>query len=259
MERWWFSVADTQISRHVDPGKLRTEMSGLPKKAELQGMSQVTASLTPPPPLEPSPFLDPYAPIEQHKNRLPHWQQHGVFCFVTWRLADSLPAGRLAEWRSERAVWLLAHPEPWSDTTESEYHRHFTSRFDHWLDEGAGSCLLRDPLLAVIVADALRHFEGERYAIASFVVMPNHVHVLFRLLPPHRLQDVVKSWKGFTAREINRRTARTGALWGEDYWDRLIRNSAHFQRCMEYISSNPEKAGLREGEFVLSGEPSEGG
>ena len=26
------------------------------------------------------------------------------------------------------------------------------------------------------------HFDNERYVIDSFVVMPNHVHVLFRLM-----------------------------------------------------------------------------
>lgn len=69
------------------------------------------------------------------------------------------------------------------------------------------------PANARIVADALHHFNGERYEIVLFVVMPNHVHVLFRPLAKNTLSAILKSWKGFTAREINKRIGKTGALW----------------------------------------------
>jgi type I restriction enzyme R subunit len=81
--------------------------------------------------------------------------------------------------------------------------------------------------------------------------MPNHVHVIFCPLGESRLSDVLQSWKGFTAREINKRLGIQGALWQEDYWDRLIRSEHHFQKCREYIRTNPVKANLRAGEFVL--------
>jgi type I restriction enzyme R subunit len=104
---------------------------------------------------------------------------------------------------------------------------------------------------AKIVADALGHFDGKRYQVASFVVMPNHVHVLFRPLGGHALPDIVKSWKGFTAREINKRLSRTGPLWQNEYWDRLIRNERHFYKVAEYIRENPARAKLRDGQFLL--------
>ena len=161
--------------------------------------------------------------------------------------------GKLQQWKAERETWLRLHPEPWDEKTEEEYHERFSRQIDEWLDQGSGSCVLRDPKLAALVADAIRHFDGERYDLASFVVMPNHVHVLFRPRSPHRLEEILKSWKGFTAREINRRIGKTGTLWQEDYWDRLIRNSRHFAKCVEYIRENPSKAKLREGEFVMEG------
>ena len=95
------------------------------------------------------------------------------------------------------------------------------------------------------------YFDGERYELFSYVVMPNHVHVLFRPLGSHRIPKIVKSWKGFTALQINRRTGKSGTLWQEDYWDRLIRNPRHFWTCWEYIRLNPAKARLSGGEFVL--------
>ncbi|MBI4026092.1 MAG: HsdR family type I site-specific deoxyribonuclease [Verrucomicrobia bacterium] len=199
----------------------------------------------------PPAFLNPLAQIDRHEHRLPHWQQGEVFCFVTWRLADSLPSEKLAQWQAEREAWLRQHPEPWDEAAENEYHERFSRQIDGWLDQGSGSGVLRDPALARVVAEALRHFDQDRYNLVSFVVMPNHVHVVFKPRTPHRLEDIVKSWKGFTAREINRRLGRTGPLWQADYWDRLIRNERHFVKCVEYIRENPVKAKLRADGFVL--------
>jgi len=150
-------------------------------------------------------FLNPYAPIREHKHRLPHWQQGSVYYFVTWRLADSLPREKLARWVQDRDLWIGLHPKPWDKRTETEFYERFSRAIDEWLDAGEGSCVLRDRMLARCVADTLLHFDSQRYLMDCFVVMPNHVHTLFRLLTPHSLESVVKSWKGFMAREINRR------------------------------------------------------
>jgi len=204
-------------------------------------------------------FLDPYAPVERHKHRLPHCQQGAIHYFVTWRLADSLPEPKLARWRSERTTWLRLHPEPWDDKTEEEYHIRFSQQIDDWLDQGEGSCLLRDPSLSSIVANALRHFDGSRYTLSSFAVMPNHVHALFQLKALYRIEDVVKSWKGFTAKEINQRINVAGPLWQDEYWDRMIRNQRHFTKCREYILQNPLKAHLPQHAFQLYDADWEGG
>ena len=106
-------------------------------------------------------------------------------------------------------------------------------------------------MLARCVADTLLHFDSRRYLMDCFVVMRNHVHTLFRLLTPHSLESVVKSWKGFMAREINRRLKKRGRLWQEDYWDRLIRNESHWAKCREYIRTNPVKAHLSKDQFIF--------
>ena len=130
------------------------------------------------------------------------------------------------------------HPKPWDENTEKEYHKRFSSRLKNGFDQGIGSCVLNDPLLAGIIANALHHFDGEHYNLGSFVVMPNHVHVLFRPLGGYTLPGIIKSWKGFTAREINRRLDKSGKLWQEDYWDRLVRDDKHFIRVTQYIREN---------------------
>ena len=196
-------------------------------------------------------FLDPFSPVEQHGHRLPHWQQGSVYYFVTWRLADALPSEKLTQWREQHAIWLRLHPKPWTSEVEAEYHAKFAETIDKWLDAGEGSCVLCDPLSARLVADALLHFDRERYVMDAFVIIPNHVHTLFRLLEPFRLESVVQSWKGFTSREINKRLARRGTLWQDDYWDRLIRNESHWSKCREYIFNNPMRAKLPGNEYLL--------
>lgn len=199
----------------------------------------------------PPSFFNPRAEIDVTRNRLPHWQQGKAWVFVTWRLADSLPKAKLDRWKEERAIWLSLHSKPWDEKTEIEYHDRFSRQIDVWLDQGSGSCVLKEAANATIMADALLHFDGNRYQLAAFVVMPNHVHVLFRPLGAHALAAILKSWKGFTARVINRRMGRTGTLWQDEYWDRLIRNARHFFKVAEYIRENPAKAKLQAGTFVV--------
>ncbi len=196
-------------------------------------------------------FFNPYNDVRQSQNRLPHWQQEGAVYFVTFRLADSLPAHLLREWEAEHEAWSKWHPHPWTPETEREYHLRFSARFDALLDAGHGSCLLRNTEAARIVGGALANFEGGRCSQIGWVVMPNHVHALFVLRETERLEDLMQSWKTWTARNVNTLVGRTGTLWQKDYFDRLVRNRRHFESCVRYIRRNPQKARLREGEFLL--------
>jgi len=74
--------------------------------------------------------------------------------------------------------------------------------------------------------------------------MPNHVHVLVEVNAGHPLSRIVHSWKSFTAKAIAQRVHVSGKLWQEDYWDRVIRNDAHFAAAVDYIVNNPVHAGL---------------
>lgn len=199
----------------------------------------------------PSRFFDPYSSVGPKEHRLPHWHQPGVYCSVTWRMGDSLPREVLEEWTAERDAWLRQHPEPWTEAIELEYFDRFSRRMDKWLDAGKGSCPFRDPSLARIVGDTLQHFDGQHFELVSYVVMPNHVHVLFRPMGEHTVSEIVKSWKSFSAREVNKRLGKTGALWMDEYWDRLIRNEDHFEQVCDYIRNNPAESGLKDGEYLL--------
>ena len=196
-------------------------------------------------------LFNPYSDIRQTANRLPHWQQDGAVYFITFRLTDALPESLRSEWESDRATWIRLHPHPWSSATEREYHIRFSGTIERWLDAGHGSCILRRADCAAVIAEALRYFDGDRYAQITSVVMPNHVHALFVQNPDWPLEKLLHTWKSFAARQINVLLKRSGSLWQRDYFDRLVRDERHFANCVRYIRRNPKKAHLRPGEYIL--------
>jgi REP element-mobilizing transposase RayT len=196
-------------------------------------------------------FFNPQEELDQTIHRLPHWRQGSVPVFVTFRLADSLPAQLLRDWFNRREMFLRANPGPWDEATEACYHALFSEELDRHLDAAHGSCALRDPRIARIVADRLRHFNGTRYDLLSYVIMPNHVHLLFTVRDGESLADILKSWKGVSSRLIHKnQLSDMKPFWQPDYYDRLVRGVDHFNAIMDYIRDNPAKARLSTG-FVL--------
>jgi leucyl-tRNA synthetase len=194
-------------------------------------------------------FYDPSGETEKHQRNLPHWQQDGRTYFITYRLADSLPAEKLGKFRRERDQWLTQHPEPRTSEQEQAFHEHFSKTIEKWLDAGSGSRVLQQPELAEIVAGNLFHFEGTRYSIEGFVIMPNHVHVLVHLAEGESLSEILHSWKSFTSKHIGAALNHEGVIWQDEYFDTLVRGVDHCHDLRQYIWDNPKRAGLRPGSF----------
>ncbi|BCU77710.1 hypothetical protein llg_24250 [Luteolibacter sp. LG18] len=196
-------------------------------------------------------FLKPDEDIAKYGLKLPHWQQDHSTYFLTFRQADSIPHSKIAKWKEERAIWMKFHPRPWSDADEMEYHHRFSQAIEHWLDAGEGSCLLEHSSASSIVREVLLGKDGERFLQHTFVVMPNHAHALVSLGPNESLDDLLKIWKGVSARRINLALERSGELWQANYFDRLVRDGEHFWNCARYIRRNPIKAHLPVGRYLL--------
>ncbi|MDD4059956.1 MAG: transposase [Kiritimatiellae bacterium] len=156
---------------------------------------------------------------------------------VTFHLVDSLPKETV-----ERLVAEIQQVDP--DRRDIEMR----SGLEALVDAGHGVCWLRRADCARIVQDALLHFDGERYRMIAWVVMPNHVHALFQTLDGWSMNTVVGSWKTFTANAIGRIVRQSGepapSIWHPEFWDRFIRNDHHFASALAYIHNNPVKAGL---------------
>jgi putative transposase len=196
------------------------------------------------------------------EGKLPHWYQPGVTYFITWRTDDSIPRDVLDLWLLKRDDWLRRHgihpgERRWKaqlselpDWQQREFHDTFSRQFLEYLDRGCGACLLKRRDLAEIVADSLRHFDGQRYHLGDFVVMPNHVHLLVCLLGATDVEGQCFSWKKFAATQINRATGGKGRFWHEESFDHLVRTPEQFEHLRRYIAANPSVARLPEGSYL---------
>ncbi len=171
----------------------------------------------------PKPFLGWHA-----RGYLPHCDKPGLIQLVTFRLADAMPAARRHEWEPLQAI---------ADERERR------TKLEAYLDRGWGECHLKRTDMAALVENSLLCFDAQRYRLCAWVVMPNHVHVLFEQWQTP-MDELLYSWKKFTACEGNKLLGREGQLWQKEYWDRYMRTEEHFNKARRYVEANPVKAGL---------------
>ena len=167
------------------------------------------------------------------RGYLPHFDGRALPQFITIHLTGSIPAKVIRSWRAE------------FKSLKYEQERILLQRrIERYLDQGYGQAFLKVPDVAKMIHDSLVKFDGVRYRLFSWVVMPNHVHCLMTRFDENELSDIVHSIKSFTAHEANRILDRAGQFWIEEYFDRYIRNQEHFDKAVKYIENNPVKAGL---------------
>ncbi|MGO9005212.1 MAG: REP-associated tyrosine transposase [Beijerinckiaceae bacterium] len=158
------------------------------------------------------------------RGYIPHFDSPETIQHIVFRTRDSLPKFSTDALPSDPALRRTA--------------------VDILLDESKNGRALSDPAAARLVEQAILRFDGVRYDIFAWCIMPNHVHVV---MGPHdgcRAGDIIRSWKTFTAREINKLSGARGSFWAPDYFDRFLRNEDHLLRTLDYVEKNPVKAGL---------------
>lgn len=165
---------------------------------------------------------------------------------MTFRITGSLPASLQKEIAYLRTDIFGRASQDRRPLTESELEAMEELHFRELdiLARDKGKRLLEHDHVAEIVAKALRHFDGERYVLFAWVIMPNHVHVVFEPKGTWELAQILHSWKSFTANAANKALGHTGSFWQSESYDHLIRDKDDLLRCIEYTWLNPEKAGL---------------
>ncbi len=198
---------------------------------------------------DPDIFFDEHADTLKTARYLPHWRQDGKLYFVTWRQKDGLPKERLEELVGDREAWQRTHghsnPNDLTVHLRKEYTRLYRERVEQWLDAGHGSCVLKQEAARSIMVEALHHFDGVRYRLGSYAIASNHVHVLVLPLGDLSLSGILHSWKSFTSNAINKLTGRSGSLWQDESYDRLVRDADELHGFEEYIAAH-----ARNGHFV---------
>jgi REP element-mobilizing transposase RayT len=188
------------------------------------------------------------------RGYLPHREREHPTYFVTFRLADSLPRDLVIQLRRQResAKKVTTAVEAVAGRAAARELRSLLRTAESCLDSGLGECHMRDSRIAKIVADALQHFQGTRYQLLGWCVMPNHVHVVFAPLGENKLDRILHSWKSFSALMANRLLQRRGNFWQREYFDHLVRSEGSLLKILHYVKENPTRAGLRNWPWVGS-------
>jgi putative transposase len=187
-----------------------------------------------------------------YRHHLPHIHPEGSPIFVTFNLIESLPKEVIKSLKGQRDQELKL-----SDTTRrSQVDEKYFNKYDEWLDRCKnGPKWLQDQNIASIVMKKIRSFENERYELLTYCIMPNHVHLLVKLIvkeainhkgttAAYLLADTLRLIKGSTARECNLILKRTGSFWHRESYDHYVRDDQQLERIIKYILNNPVKAGL---------------
>jgi REP element-mobilizing transposase RayT len=180
-------------------------------------------------PLNPDRLVDPQSlpkATPQWRGDLPHIYKEGCTYFVTFCLADAVPDRLRRRSRIENE----------KDPTKIAEH------FD--LDPSTGDCILRQGRIASIIEAAMLHFQGERYALSAWCVMPNHVHAVVTPYSGFTLSAILHTWKSYSAHEINKSLQRKGTVWEPESFDHPVRHERAFERFLHYTENNPVAAGL---------------
>jgi putative DNA methylase len=167
------------------------------------------------------------------RGYLPHFDGGEVAQSATFRLFDSLLQAMTEKWKQELMREKAAD-------IDSQLRR----RIEAYLDMGYGDCYLREDRVARIVQNSLLHFDGVRYKLTAWVVMPNHVHLLLTPQAGFEFSGILHSLKSFTSHEANKLIGRKGQLWQTESFDRFIRDDRHYVNVIAYIENNPVKARL---------------
>jgi REP element-mobilizing transposase RayT len=159
----------------------------------------------------------------QKRKVLPHIDLAGYYQFVTFRTHDSLDdyitRVRAQEIESKKQEYII----------------------DRYLDNSSKGAYLNGEVLTYLKG-FLHSLDGDLYELVAFVVMPNHVHILFR--QTDALNTTMQKIKGTSAFAINKMLDRKGKFWEKNYYDKIIRDASQFGIVYDYIKYNALKANL---------------
>jgi REP element-mobilizing transposase RayT len=195
-------------------------------------------------------MLDPI--LRRTRGRLPHWTAADATYFVTFRLFDSLPKELVDRFVFERRNIIQTAKQMRRELSDAERNRLHQLRIqiDSYLDQSHGKCYMRDEAIASMVAGALQYFEGVRYHLLAWCVMPHHVHSVVQLLENWELKQVLHSWKSFTAHQAVQKYHCSKPFWQVESYDHIVRTETELERAITYVENNPIAAGLMDWKWV---------
>lgn len=185
-------------------------------------------------------FLEKRKHIEIWGRKLPHWFQENKTMFVTFRLADSLPKNKVEEFLADRANMLKEEKRTAGNNTRKAYDIMMMRKMEYRLNNGYGNCILRREDVRNVLVEALYYYNNKEYLLHTFVVMPNHVHILLSSLTNKPINNIIGKVKGFTTFQLRKSLGINEDIWQKGIFDRILRNWDEFEKYVDYIANNPK-------------------
>jgi len=143
-------------------------------------------------------------------------------------------------------------------------HKKLFEAYDEYLDLHRDIHWLDNPHVAALTRRSLYFWNGKKYGLCAYCILPNHVHILIRpfdlepasesdreSLEPGEITDsgsplssILHSLKSYTAHEANKLLGRTGEFWQHESYDHWVRDVDELERIVVYIQANAVKAGI---------------
>jgi REP element-mobilizing transposase RayT len=182
-----------------------------------------------------------------YRQRLPHKQADNAVYFVTYRLYGSVPKTVIRQLQAEYEIAIKKLLKNKAYTAANEYviQKKYFAQFDTFMDTGLNEPYwLSQNTIAQVVYDSLLHLASAAIDLYCFTIMSNHVHCLFSVTDNNvDLYKLMQSHKSFTAKKCNIILQRTGAFFGTESYDHIVR-AGEFDKIVNYILQNPVKVGL---------------
>lgn len=184
-------------------------------------------------------FLEKRKHVDIWGHKMPHWFQAHKTMFITFRLADSLPHHIIEEFLADRAV-MREELKVIGNKSRKFYEELMEHKMESWLNNGHGNCILGNANVRQIVVGALRHYNFKEYLLHSFIIMPNHLHILLSPLTEKPINTVIGRIKGFTSFKIKKLLGIDSEIWQQGMFDRIVRSDDEFKKYVDYIRNNPK-------------------
>lgn len=165
------------------------------------------------------------------RKNLPHLDCDEVIQFITYRLFDSVPKDQISRWRDELEITDLT-------TRCSTKYKQLLKRISEYEDSGYGACYLKNSMIYDIVKNSFLFYDGRKYDLIKWVIMPNHIHIVIKQKPGVSLPTIIQNWKSYTSSEANKILNRKGEFWMDNYYDTYIRDDEHLEAVIKYIDKN---------------------
>jgi putative transposase len=159
------------------------------------------------------------------RGYLPHFDADGVVQHVVLNTKAALP------------------PKFLNSLSDLDFLEKF-EKIEAALDCAASGNIFEDGECAAAVEREVIFFDGDRYDLLAWCIMPNHLHVVLCCLGGAPLGQIVRSWKVHSTIAINRLLGTQGPIFAKDYFDRFMRDGSQTETAIAYAENNPVAAGL---------------